>query len=282
MMQTLFKQACLEELQAIKPGNVHAFADGHDMTVHDFAKSAEAASEAIATQNLTLGGRIFNAVEATQNAVHCNTNLGIILLCAPLIHAYRWSACEPIPISLSEHVKSVLESTTNADSELCFKAITLANPAGLGKRALHDVHKPANCTLLEAMHSAAETDLIARQYSNNFADIFEFGVPNHALALSRWERPAWATTYVYLSFLANYLDSHIVRKYGLAIAKTVQSEAKQHLAVFAELENPKNYLGELLRWDADLKARGINPGTSADLTVASLFAVKFKNVNGYV
>ncbi len=271
MIGELFKQACLDELQAIKPGNVHVFADGHGMTVQDFILSAEAASEAIAVQKLMLGERIFNAVQATQNAVHINTNLGIILLCAPLIQAQYQSAYEPISMRFSGHIEKVLSSTAIEDADLCFKAIALANPAGLGKNVSHDVHQPADCTLLQAMRSAVERDLIARQYSNNFAEIIDFGLPNFEHALARWHNASWATTYVYLKFLATYLDSHLVRKYGETLATSVQKEAQQHLILFAALENPKNYLGELLRWDTDLKVRKINPGTCADLTVASLF-----------
>ena len=273
MLEKLFKQACLQELQAIKPGNVHLFADGHGMTVQDFIASAEAVSAVITQPNISLGERIFISVQATQNAVHCNTNLGIILLCAPLIKA----ACEPVSMRLSAHLKSVLTSTTIEDAALCFNAILLANPAGLGKSAQHDVHHTADCTLLQAMQAAAWYDLIARQYCNNFADIFEFGLPKFEQALTQWQNASWATTAVYLHFLATYLDTHIVRKYGEAMAKQVQAEAMQHLAAFTMLENPKLYLGELLRWDADLKARGINPGTSADLTVASLFLYAVQN-----
>lgn len=251
----------------MKPGNVHVFADGHDMTVQDFMLSAEVASGVIAQPNLNLGERILKAVEATQNAVHCNTNLGIILLCAPLIQASQ----QPHGISLAEQLQEVLATTTKQDAALCFKAILLANPAGLGESAQHDVHQLADCTLLEAMQAAAERDLIARQYGNHFADIVDFGMPNYAHALSRWHNASWAVAYVYLSFLANCLDSHLVRKYGEALATNVQNEAKMHLKLFAALENPKTYLGELLRWDTDLKARKINPGTCADLTVASLF-----------
>jgi triphosphoribosyl-dephospho-CoA synthase len=277
MIKELFKQACLEELQAIKPGNVHAFADGHDMTVEDFILSAKVAADEVVVPGLSLGERILTSVQATQSAVKCNTNLGIILLCAPLIHASQ----KPHGISLAEHLKEVLQSTTIADADLCFKAIALANPAGLGERVLYDVNKPANCTLLQAMLVAAERDMVARQYSDNFAEIFEFGLPNYEHAFAHWQKSAWATTYVYLSFLANYLDSHIVRKYGEVLAKAVQSEAKQHLEIFAELGNPKTYLGELLRWDADLKARKINPGTCADLTVATLLAIKLKEQYGH-
>jgi len=34
----------------------------------------------------------------------------------------------------------------------------------------------------------------------------------------------------------------------------------------------------LLEWDAELKCQGINPGTSADLTVATLFADKLRRM----
>ena len=266
MIEILFKAACLQELQAIKPGNVHVFADGHGMTVQDFIASAEAVSKVIAKPNFSLGERIFMSVQATQHVVHCNTNLGIILLCAPFMHI----ACEPISMRLSEHLKKMLNSTTIEDATFCFKAIVLANPAGLGESAQHDVHKPADCTLQQAMQAAASYDLIARQYLNNFADIVDFGLPQYTHALAQWQNASWATTAVYLHFLTTYLDTHIVRKHGEIVAKQLQSEAAQHLQVFTALENPKLYLAKLLQWDADLKARGINPGTSADMTVASL------------
>jgi triphosphoribosyl-dephospho-CoA synthase len=268
MIKELFQQACLDELQAIKPGNVHVFADGHDMTVEDFVLSAKVASIAISAPKLRLGERILASVQATLNKVNCNTNLGVILLCAPLVESH------------DKPLKDVLENTTVEDCALCFRAILLANPAGLGKSANHDVNQHPDCTLLEAMQEASGRDLIACQYSNYFEDIFKVGVPNLERALLRWSNLSWATTEVYLHFLAYYLDSHIVRKYGEAIAKKVQNEAKTHLDAFTKVANPKTYLGNLLRWDADLKLRKINPGTSADLTVATLFAFKMREVKG--
>jgi triphosphoribosyl-dephospho-CoA synthase len=82
-----YRNACMAELEALKPGNVHVFADGHGMTIQDFIKSADASAAVIAQANLSVGERIFQSVKATQIAVGMNTNLGIILLCAPLIHA---------------------------------------------------------------------------------------------------------------------------------------------------------------------------------------------------
>jgi triphosphoribosyl-dephospho-CoA synthase len=56
----------------------------------------------------------------------------------------------------------------------------------------------------------------------------------------------------------------------------VQEQAMTHLAALQGCANPKTYLGELLKFDADLKQRKINPGTSADLTVATLLAIELK------
>jgi triphosphoribosyl-dephospho-CoA synthase len=261
-----FKTACMAELEALKPGNVHIFADGHGMTVQDFIASADAVSEVIAQPNLTLGQRILHSVQATQNAVKINTNLGMILLCAPIIQAKMLVN----GTGLQANIHTVVSAANIEDADACFAAIRLANPAGLGVVNAHDVHKSADCGLQQAMQQAANLDSIARQYTNNFADVFD-GLTYYQKALSKWQRPAWAATSLYLHFLSSYLDSHIVRKYGETIAKLVQNEAIEHAAEFNKTFNPKNYQSALMTFDAALKKRGLNPGTSADLTVASLF-----------
>ena len=269
-----FKAACMAELEALKPGNVHIFADGHGMTVQDFMASAEVVSAVIAQPNLSLGQRILHSVQATHKAVSVNTNLGIILLCAPLIHA----ALHADETDFLTKLKTVLVNSTVQDAEAVFAAIRLANPAGLGESAQHDVRQTATCTLLAAMQTAANRDLvnvmlpndmIALQYTNNFAQITE-SVMLYQQALARWQRPAWAVTAVHLHFMAHYCDSHLVRKYGETIAKLVQNEALEHESEFLKAYNPKNYLAPLLKFDEALKKRGLNPGTSADLTVATL------------
>ncbi len=261
-----FKAACIAELEAIKPGNVHIFSDGHGMTVQDFVLSADAASQVIAQPDLSLGERILSSVEATQKVVGCNTNLGVILLCAPLIHA----ALQPTSDSLIEKVSGVLSGTNVDDAELVFAAIRLANPAGLGEVAQYDVHKPAGCTLLHAMQAAAPYDMIAQQYRNGFADVAN-GLARYQHILMQWQRPAWSVTAVHLHFMAGFLDSHVARKYGETIARLLQQEAVAHEAAFLKMYNPKNYQAALLTFDEALKKRGLNPGTSADLTVATLF-----------
>ncbi len=261
LVAAAFEQACLTELQALKPGNVHVFADGHGMVVADFVKSAHAAAAVITQPGLTVGQRIQSAIEATWTAVGCNTNLGIVLLAAPLIQA----------VLLDRPLRQVLDELTVADAEDAFRAILRAAPAGLGDSPNHDVHDKPNVTLLQAMQEAASRDFIAYQYASGFADICEFGLQRYQASMARWDNEAWAATAVYLGWLARQTDTHITRKYGDVFAEAVRVEAMVHERLFMACENPKHYMGELLRWDARLKRDGINPGTSADLTVATLF-----------
>ena len=272
-----FKAACMAEIEALKPGNVHVFADGHGMTVQDFMQSAEAVSKVIAQPDLTIGQRILYSVQATQKAVACNTNLGIILLCAPMVQA----SLTPVNDDFYSNLAHVLQQLTVDDAQLTFTAIVLANPAGLGESDQYDVrkysmHQTADCTLLQAMQLAAQRDLIAAQYSNNFDAIFNLGLPllNESSHLHR----SWVITKLYLTLLSTFADSHIVRKHGVKMAADIQQQAKQHLTEFSLLDNPKLYLGKLLAWDKALKQLQINPGTSADLTVAVLFADALNNL----
>ena len=263
----IYRDACIEELSAVKPGNVHMFADGHGMVVQDFIKSADASSQVIATPFLSVGERILNAVKATWDAVGCNTNLGIVLLAAPMMQA----AYSKDGFS-QNNLQAVLRNLTVDDAVKAYQAISLATPAGLGEVQQYDVRQTPQITLLEAMQAAADRDLIAQQYANCYQEIFNFGVTTYQHYLAKWERSAWAVTAIYLAFLAEFEDSHIVRKYGGIVANKIQQEAKNHFQTFTSQENPKLYQATLLVWDADLKKRGINPGTSADLTVTTILA----------
>ena len=261
-----FKAACMAELEALKPGNVHIFADGHGMTIHDFINSAEAVSQVIAQPDLSLGQRILLSVQATHKTVGCNTNLGIILLCTPMIHAALMANNHDFYTNLAY----VLHHTTVDDAQQTFSAIALAKPAGLGDTAKHSVLEPADCNLRQAMQMAAHRDLIAAQYCNQFDAIFKVGLP--LLKQSNQVNQAWLTTQLYLTLMATFADSHIDRKYGAKIAADIQLQASQHLTIFNLSANPKLYQSKLLAWDNQLKQMHINPGTSADLTVATLFA----------
>jgi triphosphoribosyl-dephospho-CoA synthase len=273
-----YRDACLAELSALKPGNVHAFADGHGMTTADFERSAAVSAPAMGAPALAVGARIFEAIRRTRTAVGCNTNLGIVLLCAPLAQAALTAAAG----NLRERLQAVLQRLDVADAERAFAAIRLSEPAGLGDAPEHDVRAPVAVSLAVAMAAAAGRDRIAAQYANGFADIFELGLPHLRSGLLRWRSEPWATTSAYLGFLAAGPDSHIARKFGLERAQAVCAMARPHAERLDQADDPEFLAPDLLAFDRDLKAAGINPGTSADLTVASLFAHRIEASEGQV
>lgn len=267
-----YVEACLAELDALKPGNVHRLAPGHGMTLADFVLSAEASSGPIAARGARVGVRIRNAVGATLSAVGQNTNLGIILLCAPLA-----AAAEIADVELRPALAAALDSLDQADAADAFAAIAAANPGGLGRVPRHDVEAPAIVTLREAMAEAADRDRIARQYVTAYEDVFSLGLPSLMAARERRSDPRWATAAVYLAFLAAMPDTHVLRKFGAAIAEAIRLEAAEWRAALAAADDPEELIEGLLKWDASLKWRGINPGTSADMTVATLFASRLSS-----
>ena len=264
-LRRVFLRACRTELQALKPGNVHIHADGHGMTVRDFLLSAEAAAGPLCATRQTVGGRIRSAVEASWAAVPLNTNLGIVLLAAPLL-----AAAERNDGSLPNRLGAVLDQLTVSDAVDAFAAIRRAKPAGLGRAETQDVGTMPTVSLLEAMRLAADRDLIACQYATGFADIFETGVARIGQARQAGHDPPWIATLVFLDFLSGFPDSHIARKFGLATAEQVRNEATRVRGSLSN--NPAAAFPVLSAFDRALKERGVNPGTSADLTVASLLA----------
>lgn len=263
----LYRAACLAELDALKPGNVHGYAPGHRMVVADFVTSADVSAPPLAEPGARVGRRVRGGVEATFAAVGQNTNLGILLLCAPLARA----AERPGP--LDGALNAVLATFDASDARDVFAAIRRANPGGLGRAARHDVGEDLGADgavppLLAAMAEAAPRDRIARAYTDGFRDLFAIGVPALSEARARGLAPPWTTTAVHLAYLAAVPDSHIARKHGPDRAEAVRADAQARLAGIDLAAAP---IEPLLAYDRVLKEAGLNPGTSADFTVATLF-----------
>jgi triphosphoribosyl-dephospho-CoA synthase len=267
-VERAFVDACLLDVAALKPGNVGLHAGGHGMQAVDFIRSAEAAAPALARPAGGVGERIHRAIVATHQAVGTNTNLGIVLLAAPIAHAASGPSGRG---ALMKRLHACLASLTIEDARLAFEAIRLARPGGLGTADRHDVHGPARVNLLEAMRAAADRDLIARQYATGYAEVADTGLARLAAARARGRDWRWATTEVYLAFLARHPDSHVARKFGAAEAGRLRDEAVARDRDAARAEDLAADAGPLGAWDGELKARGLNPGSSADLTVATLF-----------
>src|SRR5260221_7410705 len=130
-LRDAFVAACDSELRAVKPGNVHDYADGHGMTVGDFRASAVAAAEPLCRPGLSVGARIEAAITATRTVLACNTNLGIVLLASPLVAAAERAA----PGGLGRALSATLAQLTVSHASAAYAAIRLADPGGLGRVA---------------------------------------------------------------------------------------------------------------------------------------------------
>ncbi len=258
-----FLWACGLDVAVRKPGNVSLVSDGHAMHAEQFLVSARAAVDPLFARGAPVGARIEAAVAATRAAVGCNTNLGIVLLCAPIAAALE----SGLP-SLRAAVRGVLARLDVDDACAAYRGILLANPGGLGRVENEDVSAPPAVDLRVAMALAADRDSVARQYAEDYADIFGAGFA--ALAASRG-RLADAVQALFVGFLAGRPDSHIVRKHGAGVAQSVTTEAAAWRARLAD-EPAAGDSDAFVQWDESLKAAGINPGTTADLTVCTLFA----------
>ncbi|HRN85420.1 MAG TPA: triphosphoribosyl-dephospho-CoA synthase [Hyphomicrobium sp.] len=267
-IEAAFVAACHAELQALKPGNVHIHGAGHDMDISHFERAAAAAAPFIADPAHGVGARILGAVSASMAAAGCNTNLGIVLLTVPLAVA---AGAPEGPDDLRARLVPVLDALDLADADQAFRAIVLANPAGLGGAQDGDVSQPPTMTFRAAMALAADRDRIARAYVTGFDDIFSFALPELYAARRVAQDDAMAVTALHMSLLAAFPDSHISRKHGPAAAAAVQKEAQALRPLWAPAPRQETW-GALLDLDRSLKARGLNPGTTADFVVATLFA----------
>jgi triphosphoribosyl-dephospho-CoA synthase len=265
-----FLQACRLDVAVRKPGNVSYASPGHGMDAAMFIASSAAAAPALFDRGTRVGERIERAVEAGVAAAGCNTNLGIVLLAAPIARALEAPDAAGSATGLRTAIAAVLDGLDVEDARAAYRAIAHANPGGLGRVPEQDVRATPGVTLLDAMRLAAGRDRIARQYALHYAELFDLGLP-------AWARgggdDARAMLAAYLAWLASAPDSHIARKHGDVVAHRVEEEARSWRN--QPLVNPGPAFDKALaEWDESLKVRGLNPGTSADLTVATAFLAR--------
>ncbi len=263
--------ACLYEAGAEKPGNVSPAAGFADTRYEDFVASAVAIGPAFAAAGeATVGQTVLRAVTDTRRLVTTNTNLGIVLLLAPLAKA---AAAPGDGDGLRPAVAGVLHGLTVADARDAYEAIRRAAPAGMGRVAEHDVGEVApDITLRAAMELARERDAVAAEYVRDYAVIFELGLETLARCWEQGERLSDAIVTAFLTILAEVPDTLIARKHGTALAADMSRRASQVLATM-DLGTPR-WREEVRRFDGELRDpdHRRNPGTTADLVCASLFA----------
>jgi triphosphoribosyl-dephospho-CoA synthase len=265
----LVQTSCIGEVCAPKPGNVSRDHDFSDTSFEDFLISAVAVGPAFENAaEISVGEIIQQAVELTCRAVRSNTNLGMILLLAPLakacIRAVEFNAIRP-------NLSAVLKTLTVNDAERAYAAIRMAKPGGMGRVSEADISQTPSIDLLQAMILAKNRDAIAREYATDFAITFETGVPALRKAIAQQGSFPDAIVQAFLAILSVVPDTLIARKMGYESACRVSEKAEVVLSrggVFTEAGRTA-----LAEFDRSLRnpAHTLNPGATADLTTAAIF-----------
>jgi triphosphoribosyl-dephospho-CoA synthase len=262
--------ACLLEVSAAKPGNITPAHDFADTTYADMVRSALALGAVFGRRRAmrrSVGKLIADGVEATAQVARANTNLGIVLLFAPLVRA---AVTRQSGESLRSAVERILARLDVDDGAAAFAAIARANPGGLGEAPEHDVRAPAYVSLREAMAAAAHRDSIASEYATGYAIVFDSGTPLLDDALRNAPSTLDAIVSLHIGLLASHPDTLIARKAGDTAASAVTQAAREVRAGTRPLAD----------FDASLRSADnrLNPGTTADLVAATLLAALLSGV----
>lgn len=270
----MIQLCCVLEATARKAGNVHPGARFEHLTYEDFLRSAAAIAPVLAEcDEDTVGVSILDAVKATRDVCEHNTNLGIVLLLAPLIAV-------PNKQSIREGLPHVLRNMSVRDSHFIYEAIRLAAPRGIGASDQEDVSRAPSLPVLEVMRLAKHRDAIAAQYVNGYQLVQDVGLAvlrKYRDFARHWER---AIVHCQLALMAHQPDTDIARKCGAATAKESSKQAKAILdAGWPETAESQSLFQDFDTW---LRADGSqrNPGTTADLVTACIFiALRDRLVN---
>lgn len=262
----LAQLACILEVMAPKPGNVHRFRDLPGLSFVDFLASALAIGDPLdRAANDGIGRSVERAIAATRLVVATNTNLGMVLLLAPL-------AAVPRGLGLRVGVRDVLESTTVDDARAVYRAIRLAQPGGMGSVPEQDVAEEPTRSLKAVMELAADRDLVARQYASGYREVFTDALPALEEAIRHGRPVETSIVAAHLTLLSRHPDSLIIRKAGIDRAVEVSARAAEILA--AGWPDHPEALRKCEAFDQWLRHpdRRLNPGTTADLVTAAIYA----------
>ena len=269
-LQNAYLFACRKDIELIKPGNVNIKSPHSDTNAEDYLKSSLLSSKELFKPDYSLGERILNSIKITRSEVKTNTNLGIVLLCAPIIHACIYFN----NLTIREGIKKTLSSSTVKDTQDLCMAINISAPGGLGTREIYDTASKPTVNILEIMNHSASYDRISYQYSHDYSDIFDFIIPRLVFLNKKHNSLDISLSLMFMEILAKIPDSHISRKFDDKIAKKTSNNASDLLKILDREYSPDYLADRLTNLDYEYKKKGINPGTTADLLVASLMIYK--------
>lgn len=269
-----------------KPGNVHRTRNYDDMVFQDFVISAvvigntmeEVARQSNEIDDLSkaeLGKYILQAVDETNRWIETNTNLGIMMMCIPIAAAAAISNCFD---EIQENVGRLMDATTVEDAVNLYDAINVADAGGMGDQEEFDVMSEKakdelrvnNQTMFDVLEISAGWDRLANELTNKMPVCFEIGYPTFSHIWKSCDDVDVinkATVLTFMTILSQIPDTLISRKYGNEVAESVSEKAEKLLA----FKDDDSFVEKLLEFDDYLFENKLNPGTTADLTAASIF-----------
>ncbi len=249
-----------------KPGNVDRARDHPNLRFEQFLAGAVGAGRALrAVPEPPLGKTFERAVAGMADAAGTNTQFGALLLLVPLCYA---SQREEGPATRVD-ARAVVDSTTVEDACSFYRAFEHASvavddpPEGMDDL---DVRRGADAvpavrdrglTLAGLMEKSAGQDGVAREWTRGFERTFHAAGWILDAEGSAGDRAAGA----FLRLLAGAEDTFITTTSGEAAASEATRRAR---AAVDGREDPSALAAEFVE-------RGINPGTTADITAAALF-----------
>ena len=265
--------SCVADVRLLGTGRTPVRRTDLDISRDDYQNSAQAVAPVLSGSYASVGERILAAVQATRGAVSMDTNLGILLLAAPLVHALL---TEIEGITLRERLTRVLAKLDQNDADQVWQAVCLADPDGAAEHPLALTCHAAGLSLRQIMQAQADDDRIAYQYAHDYTDIFAFALPRLRQARAKWQRSEWPLAMVYLGLMARFPDSHVVRKHGIDTANSLCQRVAPLSEALWNAPHPAAHQPALNAFYADLERAGVHPRTSADLAVATLLAARLQ------
>lgn len=267
-----------------KPGNVHRTRDYEDMVFEDFIISGivigdavrEACSE-VDIENPLLGKYILQAVAETDKWINNNTNLGIVMMITPIAAAAAISSSFD---EIRDNVKLLMANTSVDDACDLYDAINIADAGGMGNQDEYDVAsgdaknelRENKQTMYDVLKISAPWDMLAREMTSDMPAVFEIGYPAYyKLAQEKSKNDSCILTF--LTILSQVPDTLISRKYGSDEAIKISMMTRDLL----NLKDEPDFKDKLKEFDEFLFKNKYNPGTTADLTAASIFVSYLKD-----
>jgi len=261
-----------------KPGNVHRTRDYDDMVFEDFIISGivigdtiREATTDVDIENPQLGKYILNAVAQTDKWIKNNTNLGIVMMTTPIAVA---AAISDTFDEIRPNIVKLMKNTSVDDACDLYDAINIADAGGMGDQEEYDVAsdnakqelRQNNQTMWDVLKISAPWDMLAREMTSDMPAVFEIGYPTyHKLKKEKSLNDACVLTF--LTILSEVPDTLISRKYGSEEALKVSMMVRDLL----KLKGADDFKDKLKEFDEYLFKNKFNPGTTADLTAASIF-----------